>query len=293
MRTLSIFIVTLSLVTALWAGQPVETGTVRWSRDHDAALKQSAEQGKPVFVLFQEVPGCAGCKSFGKEVLSDSKLVGVIEQSFIPLLVYNNQSEDANLLKRYNEPSWNYQVVRFLDGKGKDIIPRKDRVWDKRSLSQRMVKVLQQTGRPVPEELSMLSGLQSSKSMAPDLKQAAISQYCFWTGERVIGAIDGVHETEAGFLNGREVTKVTYDPKIVSVEDIHRIAAKNRTGDQVFTELDGYRKAPAHDQKRQLQGTRFQKIKMSNAQATKVNAWARSNPQKAVEFLSPDQKKRL
>jgi len=36
---------------------PVEVGDVYWGRDFDAALKMSAESGKPVLVLFQEVPG--------------------------------------------------------------------------------------------------------------------------------------------------------------------------------------------------------------------------------------------
>ena len=36
---------------------PVEVGKVHWGRDFDAALNMSAESGKPVFVLFQEVPG--------------------------------------------------------------------------------------------------------------------------------------------------------------------------------------------------------------------------------------------
>jgi len=39
------------------AKNPIEVGDVRWGRDFDAALKMSAESGKPVLVLFQEVPG--------------------------------------------------------------------------------------------------------------------------------------------------------------------------------------------------------------------------------------------
>lgn len=114
------------------ADQPVEIGTVRWNRDYDAALKQSRENGKPVLALFQEVPGCAGCKTFGREVLSDPSLAEVIEESFIPLLVYSNRGGgDAELLKKYGEPAWNYQVIRFFDGDGRDIIPRKDKIWDK------------------------------------------------------------------------------------------------------------------------------------------------------------------
>ena len=35
----------------------IEVGTVKWGRDLDAALAASKASGKPVFVLFQEVPG--------------------------------------------------------------------------------------------------------------------------------------------------------------------------------------------------------------------------------------------
>jgi hypothetical protein len=38
-------------------GIPLEVGEVKWGRDLDAATKLSKESGKPVFVLFQEVPG--------------------------------------------------------------------------------------------------------------------------------------------------------------------------------------------------------------------------------------------
>ena len=35
----------------------VELGAVEWNRDLEAAKRQSADTGKPIFVLFQEVPG--------------------------------------------------------------------------------------------------------------------------------------------------------------------------------------------------------------------------------------------
>ena len=60
MRLLAIMII-LTICTAAYGGQeaqnPVEIGTVHWGRDFDAALNMSAESGKPVFILFQEVPG--------------------------------------------------------------------------------------------------------------------------------------------------------------------------------------------------------------------------------------------
>jgi len=35
----------------------IEVGTVEWGRDLDTALASSKRSGKPVFALFQEVPG--------------------------------------------------------------------------------------------------------------------------------------------------------------------------------------------------------------------------------------------
>ena len=67
-------------------------------------------------------------------------MVNAIESAFVPLLVKNNaDGSDAELLKRFKEPAWNYQVVRFLDAGGADIIPRKDRVWTTPALAARMV----------------------------------------------------------------------------------------------------------------------------------------------------------
>lgn len=37
--------------------RPIELGRVPWLRDYDAAIKQAKDSGKPILVLFQEVPG--------------------------------------------------------------------------------------------------------------------------------------------------------------------------------------------------------------------------------------------
>ena len=37
--------------------QAEELGNVKWGRDLDAARAKSAETGKPILLLFQEVPG--------------------------------------------------------------------------------------------------------------------------------------------------------------------------------------------------------------------------------------------
>jgi hypothetical protein len=139
---------------------PIEAGHVRWGRDFDAALANSAKTGKPVLVLFQEIPGCSGVRQFGREVLTNPSLVRAIETEFFPVLVHNNRSGgmDEELLRRYREPAWNYQVIRFLDAEGRDLIPRKDRIWTTGGVAFRMVEALKAAGRPVPSYLENLAG---------------------------------------------------------------------------------------------------------------------------------------
>jgi hypothetical protein len=158
-----VLIIALTVSTAAYGGpgqsNPVEVGDVRWGRDFDAALERSSEEGKPVLVLFQEIPGCSGVRKFGREVLTNPSLVRAIEEEFIPMLVYNNRSDgmDGELMERYREPSWNYQVIRFLDAAGNDVIPRKDRVWTTSGLADRMVEALMAVDRPVPSYLEDLA----------------------------------------------------------------------------------------------------------------------------------------
>ena len=120
-----------SLLGKTTSNQPVEVGVVDWLRDLEEAVDLSKETGKPIFALFQEVPGCSGCKQFGKDVLSNRVVVDGIEEAFVPLLIHNNKpGRDAQVLEAFGEPAWNYQVVRFLESQADDIIPRRDRVWE-------------------------------------------------------------------------------------------------------------------------------------------------------------------
>lgn len=281
---------------------PIEAGKVRWGRDLRNALASSDSSGKPVLVLFQEIPGCAGCRQFGQDVLSNSVLVEAIETEFTPLLIHNNKSgKDADVLRLYGEPAWNYQVVRFLDASGKDLIPRNDRVWDTGALSERMVGALTKAGRPVPGYLRLLTSEHFS-----GLKSAVFAMSCFWTGEMALGQIHGVILTEAGFMDGREVTAVRYDPRLISLPDLMAAAGKVNCAQAVYlpeadfersassrlaiTKITDYRKAPADDQKRQLTGTPAERLNLSAAQATKVNAWLRQNMEMAMSYLTPSQR---
>ena len=282
---------------------PEEVGTVKWGRDMDEALRASAVSGKPVFALFQEVPGCAGCKQFGREVLSDAALVAVIHESFTPVLIHNNAGgSDAATLKKYNEPAWNFQVVRFLNAQGADLIPRQDRVWETAPLARRMAAALKAAGRPVPAGLAQ-------GAPAPEIKRAAFAMACFWTGEMKLGQIEGVQTTEAGFIGGREVTLVSYDPARLPLPRLAAAAEKVECAQAVFVPeadraelnatrltvaaLTGYRAAPAGDQKKQLQGTPAARLTLTPEQATKLNAWLRVDAEKARSFLTKEQRAAL
>ena len=301
---LALMLIPLSC-TAASTPQPEEAGMVHWSRILETALASSAQTGKPVFALFQEIPGCAGCKQFGRDVMSNPLLVEAIETEFTPLLIHNNKGgRDAEVLKRFGEPAWNYQVVRFLSAQAEDIIPRKDQVWDTSGIAERMIATLTQTKRPVPTYLTLLAAEHS-----PQLKQAAFAMYCFWTGEMALGQIDGVITTEAGFMAGHEVTLVKYDPAVISLPQLISAAEKVECANAVSVPatdlpsakttrlkvgtISGYRAAPASDQKKQLGGTAAEKLMLSPAQATKVNAWIRSDAAKALNFLTPSQQARL
>ena len=295
-----------SSATRTIRSNPVEVGKVAWRRDLDGALQESQSTKKPVLVLFQEVPGCAGCQKFGREVLSNPLLVEAIEETFLPVVVYNNRGsgKDAALLKRFNEPAWNYQVIRFLDASGKDIVPRKDKIWTTGGVATRMIDALKLAKRPVPKYLETIAGVSPNESS----DHAAFAMSCFWTGEYKLGKIDGVLATEAGWLDGREVTLVRFDKNRVSLNSLAQQAAKVQCAQKVYTQsgkpiaglkggkLDrGYRTASAGDQKRQVsRWTALRKVPGLNAmQLTKINSLAPDSMQQAVTWLSPKQREFL
>jgi hypothetical protein len=303
MRLLPFFLLMLVPMScsASSSSQPEEAGKVAWGRDLEAALASSRVTGKPVFALFQEIPGCAGCRQFGREVLSHPLLVEAIETEFTPLLIHNNKpGKDAEVLRRFDEPAWNYQVVRFLGAEAADIIPRRDQVWEIGPLAERMIATLMKAKRPVPAYLPLIASEHS-----PHLKQAVFAMCCFWTGEMALGQIDGVVTTEAGFMAGREVTLVSYDPTVITLPSLIAAAEKVECASMVavpaadvaeakaarlqVSTISGYRAAPASDQKRQMSGTAAQKLTLTAAQATKVNAWIRADVARALSYLTPSQ----
>ena len=204
-------------------------------------------------------------------------------------MIKNNAGgKDAKILKKYGEPSWNFQVVRFIDGNGKDLIPRRDRINSVKALVPRMKAALKKAKRK-SEVLSIMEPATKTTS------QLALSQACFWTGERVIGAIDGVVSTEAGWLGGREVTLVEYQPDVVTPDAIIDVAKKRHCANTVHHpgDLKGYRKAADSHQKHTLNRSPLAKLDLTPYQETKINAFIGSDVKKALSYLTPRQREML
>jgi hypothetical protein len=297
------FIITLLITFTLQAQtpSPEELGKVNWLRNYDKALAAAKQNNKPIFVLFQEVPGCATCRNYGHQVLSHPLIVEAIEKEFIPLAIYNNKGgEDARILKLYNEPSWNNPVVRIVDAEGIDITERINGNYSQLGVVKAMTEVL---GEKTPNYLNLLC--EELTAEAGGTQTVTLSMYCFWTGEGQLGQLDGVVATEPGFMNGREVVQVKFNPNIISFEKLVKAGNQVKCADQVFTNDPNQKSAAEkvlgknavantsnfrldNDRKYYLSKTIYRFVPMTSLQAARANALV-GKGKSPDEILSPKQ----
>lgn len=259
-----------------------ELGAIRWSRDFNAALAESKATGKPLLILFDEVPGCHTCVSFGETVLSHPLIVEAAEDLFVPVAVFNNiEGADRAVLKSFNEPEWNNPVVRIVDAQRTELVPRVDGDYTAHGIVSAMAAALKKSGREAPGYLSLLA---QEVDHAPKEK-AVFSMHCFWEGEAKLGGIEGVLATRTGFADGKEVVEVTFDPdRLKSATLLSRARDMACIVDRAGADL----KPSAKDDKYQLRGTAFESLPMTPAQATRMNA-ALGDADAAKRILSPRQ----
>ncbi|MEO6598181.1 MAG: VPGUxxT family thioredoxin-like (seleno)protein, type 2 [Planctomycetota bacterium] len=242
-----------------------ELGTVIWLRDFDAALATATKAQKPVFLLFSEIPGCDTCTGFGKQVLSHPLITAAIEQCFVPVAMRNNvEGKEKDVLTRYEEPAWNNPIVRFVDAAGKDLLPRQEGVWDAHGIAARMIAALEKAKVPVPGYLRVAHAESDAKTA-----QAVFEMHCFWEGEAVLGALDGVVATKSAFVGNAEVVEVTFRPAVLGKDELTEHArAKSCKPVTGGTLKDG----PASDQQHALGGTPYAKLSLSPMQRMKVHS---------------------
>ena len=246
--------------------QPIELGDVSWHRDFDEALRLSAKQDKPIFVLFQEVPGCSNCTRFGQQTLSHPLIVEAIETLFVPLAVFNNKGgADAAVLKRYGEPAWNNPVVRLVDAEGEDIIERLPDFRSPALITTGMIRALTRRGDEVPGYLRLID--EELRAQEAPQATATFQTACFWSGEGHFGAQAGVLATEAGWQDGAEVVRVTYASDQLSTSKLTEGAAK-----QGYRKVDNGTFRLDREPKYYLTKSRYAKLELTPLQAARVNS---------------------
>jgi hypothetical protein len=266
--------------------QRIELGKVSWYRDYYVALQAAKSEGKAVLILFQEVPGCATCQYYGKEVLGHPMMVEVIQNEFIPLAIYNNKGgHDAEILERYREPSWNNPVVRIVDQNGSNLVNRVGGNYTPMGLYSAMQDALIKQNKAIPEYMTLL---QSELVLSGNrgLKTDYFKMYCFWTGEKRLGEANGVLKTETGFIGGNEVVKVKYDPSLLNEDQLASFAKKSNCAP--VSSAESFR-VSEKDHYFQLRHTNYKYLPLTTVQKTKINS-ALGNQQPAEKYLSPTQK---
>lgn len=276
---------------------PVELGKVKWLRDYDLAIHEAKIKKLPVFILFQEVPGCSNCTTYGNNILSNPLIVETIESCFVPLCIYNNtDGKDRKVLNKYNEPIWNNPVIRITDKDGNNIVPRQPEFSKMSNILSTMIDGLGKSGQSVPKYLQLLYNEESAKEEGL-IAEAYFSMYCFWSGEKEIAGIPGVLATEAGFMHGKEVVSIRYRSDKISLDDLYAQSKKLGCGDDVYGGIQAgahlkikplgiYRKDK--EDKYYLYNSEYKVIPMTNLQKTKVNRMLALG-QKPDSLLSPKQ----
>lgn len=260
-----------------------ELGDVMWLRSYGQALAEAAKQNKPIFLLFQEVPGCQTCVRYGNDVLSHPLMVEMIESHFVPLAIFNNHpGADAEVLRAFGEAAWNNPVVYTLRPDGSPLIGRLANRYDPLAVHAYIGQALREADRDIPAFFELLHGdLLIEAGLA---ETVTYETPCFWSGETSLAQAPGVIETTAGWVGSEEVVRVQFDPRIVTRKALDRYAAGE--GFRPNTQ-PGYRIDREPEYYLRKHGAR--RLPLSPAQRTRLNV-AIPYGQSPESLLSPRQK---
>ncbi|MGE3107709.1 MAG: VPGUxxT family thioredoxin-like (seleno)protein, type 2 [Phycisphaerales bacterium] len=285
---------------------PVELGTVRWTRGLEAACDEAKRRQRPVFILFSEVPGCFTCKNYGERVMSHPLIVEAIESLFVPLAVYNNiEGDDRKALEQFGEPTWNNPVVRIVSSDRKPLADRVSDEYTTEGVSRAMTQSLGAVKTPVPRYLALLADEGLAKSSRTG--KAVFAVHCFWEGDQNIGALDGVVGTRIGFLDGQEVVEVEYAPAKLPFARLREQVAGMSCATRIYARDDEQASSKSTSpsdtlsikkssepirldavQKYHLSHTVYKHVPMTEPQACRVNA-ALAKGEDPDVYLSPRQ----
>lgn len=284
--------------------RPKELGQVDWTRSFDAAAATAERIGKPLLILFQEVPGCATCLTYGDQVLSHPLIVDAAETLFVPVAVYNNvKGRDERTLKFFEEPAWNNPVVRIVTHDRRPLVSRVADDYTVRGIATAMVEALHKSHRDVPQYLELL--VEELNARSGGLQTATFVMHCFWEGESALGSIPGVVSTMPGFVGKDEVVEIGFNPKVVSFDALFDKAKSLKCADKVYARTDAQQLfaakrlgsasvrteeaiRPDREPKYYLLQTPYKSVPMTGLQAGRINAMIHAQEDPDV-YLSPSQ----
>jgi hypothetical protein len=221
----------------------------------------------------------------------------------LPVAVYNNvEGGDRVTLQKFNEPTWNNPVLRFMNSDGNELIARKDGDYSYRFVLLRSIAALEKAKKPIPKYLK----LAAEEVVSEKMETAVFAMYCYWEGEAKLGSLDGVVGTSIGELGGHEVVEVKYNPEKVDYQSLvkhaikmdctHQVYARSEAQLKIARELVGNKaqvSQKAIDSRTQQQYHLFHYpqyyfLPLTAIQATKVN-YLLANKKLPDELLSPSQ----
>lgn len=286
-----LFVITLNHLSALGQirtkplNQEEELGLISWYRNYKEAIQASKTNHKPILILFQEVPGCSTCKKYGNNIIGHPLFAEVIEEYFVPLLIQNNkQGDDKAILNKFNEKAWNNPVIRIIDSNEKNLTKRIAGIYTPKGIHDRLIYFFKEQNIKPPLYFDLL-GQELTAEATKQTKTIYYSTYCFWSGEKVFGNINGVLSTEPAHSSKGELVKVNYDQSILSISVLNTIAKENNYR---LTERDqSYKKASADDNF-YLKKTNYIHLPLTPIQQTKINS-AIGEGDDPRKYLSPQQ----
>jgi hypothetical protein len=150
-------------------------------------------------------------------------MVELIADRFVPVAIFNNRpGADAEILRRYHEPSWNNPVVRFLGPDGVELLPKLADRYDALGLHEKITAVLEMLGPDVPGYFRLLE-----RDLLVEYGLGKCVTYtvpCFWSGETSLAQHPAVITTDAGWADGEEVVRIHYDPRAATRRDLDAYA---------------------------------------------------------------------
>jgi thioredoxin 1 len=76
------------------------SNSVSWASDYSAAQEQSVRSGKPM-ILFFTATWCVPCRIMKRTVWADEQVATEVNERFIPLMVYADDPDMAEVFSRY------------------------------------------------------------------------------------------------------------------------------------------------------------------------------------------------